>query len=86
MLTGKFGKEKNGLIILRESSNSTGLIDMGVTPSYLPGFVKYDERDEVEKIGNVWKTELKDIFKPVDLSSKLKKGEIKECSYLEKIH
>jgi len=77
MLTGKFGKEKNGLIILRESNNSTGLIDMGVTPSYLPGFVKYDEIDEVEKIGNVWKTELKDIFKPVDLSSKLKKGEIK---------
>lgn len=76
-LTGRTGQEKNGIIILREYNNSTGLIDMGVLPEYLPGFVKYDETEQVNTIGNAWNTDLAKIFKPVDLALKLKKGEIK---------
>ena len=77
LLTGRTGKEKNGMIILREFNNSTGLIDMGVTPSYLPGFVKYNDIEEIQKVGKEWNAELKNIFKPTELSLRLKKGEIK---------
>ena len=77
MLTGRIGKEKNGIIILREFNNSTGLIDMGVIPAYLPGYVKYDETEEIEKIGKAWNADLTNIFKPVDLAVRIKKGEIK---------
>jgi formate dehydrogenase major subunit len=77
MLTGRIGKEKNGIIILREFNNSTGLIDMGVIPAYLPGYVKYEETEEIEKIGKAWNADLTNIFKPVDLAVRIKKGEIK---------
>ena len=77
MLTGRIGKEKNGMIVLREFNNSTGLIDMGVNPDYLPGFIKYNAIKEIQKIGNIWNSPLTEIFKPVNLASRLKKGEIK---------
>ncbi len=77
MLTGRLEKDGNGIIIAREYSNSTGLMDMGVAPNYLPGYVKSFEKDEIQRIGKEWKTDLADIFKPVDLEKKLMNGEIK---------
>jgi formate dehydrogenase major subunit len=76
-LTGRRLQEGNGIILMREFSNATGLIDQGVTPDYLPGYVKSFETKEIERIGKVWGTDLTGVFKPVDLEEKLVKGDIK---------
>jgi formate dehydrogenase major subunit len=77
LLTGRIGRNDSGIILLREFNNSSGLMDMGVNPGFLPGYVKPDENDEISRISRQWNSELKDIFKPVNLVKKLEKGEIK---------
>jgi formate dehydrogenase major subunit len=78
LLTGRVRVNNgNGLILLREYANSQGLLDMGVTPSYLPGFVKHHERNEIDHISQLWKTDLEKIFKPFCLLEKMKAGMIK---------
>lgn len=77
LLTNRSENKGNGIIITREYANSTGLLDMGVTPKYLPGFVKHFETEEIKRIGNLWKTDLSEVFKPVDLEKKLLAGKIK---------
>jgi formate dehydrogenase major subunit len=77
LLTGRIGKSNNGIILLREFNNSSGLLDMGVNPGYLPGYVKFNEKDEVSRISGLWNSELRDIFKPANLANSLEKGEIK---------
>ena len=76
-LTGRIEKPDNGIILIREFNNSTGLIDMGAIPGYLPGFVKFNEKKEIDRIGKIWQTDLSNIFRPVDLNRKLRLGEIK---------
>jgi len=78
-LTGRLGKNDSGsgIIILSEYANSAGLMDMGVTPRYLPGYVKEFEKDEIKRIGNAWGVDLTPIFQPADLADRLLKGEIK---------
>jgi len=77
MLTGRIGKPGNGLIILRDFSNSQGLVDMGVDPKYLPGFIRTGETARIDGLGNRWNTDLKTLFKPVDLVSALENDRIK---------
>ena len=77
LLTGRAGKNNNGIIIMREHNNSTGLMEMGVTPDYLPGYVKASSKEGIERIGKLWGKNLEKIFRPVDLYSKLKSGAIK---------
>ncbi|MCP5107740.1 MAG: molybdopterin-dependent oxidoreductase, partial [bacterium] len=77
LLTGHLEKEGSGIILTREYANSAGVSEMGVTPGYLPGFVKPSETAEIERIGKLWNTGLANVFKPVNLEEKLLKGEIK---------
>jgi len=77
LMTGRINRENNGIILLRDSSNSTGLLDMGVNPNYLPGYVKDDESGEIERIGNKWGVNLDSIFKKVDLESNMNSGTIR---------
>lgn len=77
LLTDRINREKNGLILLRDFVNSTGLVEMGASSHYLPGCVKSFESDEIRRIGNLWGFELSDVFKPADLKEKLLKKEIK---------
>ncbi|MCX6175706.1 MAG: molybdopterin-dependent oxidoreductase [Ignavibacteriales bacterium] len=77
LMTGRINRENNGIILLRDNCNSTGLLDMGVNPNYLPGYVKHDELGEIERIGNKWGVNLNSIFKKVDLENKMNHGEIK---------
>ncbi|MCD6566191.1 MAG: molybdopterin-dependent oxidoreductase [Bacteroidales bacterium] len=77
LLTNRIYKKFNGLILLRDFSNSAGLLDMGVTPDYLPGYVKSFESEEIKRISKIWNVNLKKIFKPVNLKEKLLDGEIK---------
>jgi len=37
LITGNVGRDSAGIIALRASGNAQGLIDMGVSPDYLPG-------------------------------------------------
>jgi formate dehydrogenase major subunit len=77
LLTERMGKAKNGIIILREFSNSQGSYESGVTPALLPGIIDFSGKEEIKKIGNIWGINLEEIFRPVDLKMKFKKGEIK---------
>lgn len=76
-ITKRTHKENNGLIILREFSNSTGSQDMGINPQYLPGYVKFSETKEINRIGNIWNTDLSKVFKPTDIEMNLLQGKIK---------
>lgn len=67
----------SGIILLRDYANSTGLMDMGVTPNYLPGYVKSFEKEDIQRIGKKWQVDLTPVFKPLDLEAKLRRGEIK---------
>jgi formate dehydrogenase major subunit len=37
LLTGNVGRDGAGIVVLRSAGNAQGLLDMGVTPDYLPG-------------------------------------------------
>ncbi len=77
MLTGRIGKAGNGLVILRDFSNSQGLFDMGGDSRYLPGNVPGWDASRIKEVGSRWGTDLKAIFKPVDLKDAIEKGAIK---------
>ncbi|MGA2296816.1 MAG: molybdopterin-dependent oxidoreductase, partial [FCB group bacterium] len=76
-ITNRIHRENNGLLILREFSNSTGLQDMGVNPQHLPGYVKFNEKNEIKHIGDYWSENLEEVFKPVDIPKALLDGKIK---------
>lgn len=77
LMTGRVRKPNNGIILLRDYCNSTGLMDMSVTSNYLPGYVKESDTDQIEKIRNKWGRNLTPIFKASDIEKKMKHGEIK---------
>jgi formate dehydrogenase major subunit len=77
LLTNRIGKTGNGVIILRDYVNSAGLLDMGGIPDYLPGYVSAGNEEEIKRIGRLWGQDLKKIFRPVDLKSRLLAGDIK---------
>jgi formate dehydrogenase major subunit len=77
LLTKRVNKKNNGIIILRDYSNSMGLLDMGVTPEYLPGYVKFHEIQKIRSIGKEWGVNMEKIFKPVNLAERISKNKIK---------
>jgi formate dehydrogenase major subunit len=79
LLTGRLEQPGSGIILMREFANSTGLMDMGVTPDYLPGYVKPFEKEEIYRISKAWDMDLTDIFKPqeTDLPTRMLRGDIK---------
>ncbi|MEQ8187635.1 MAG: FAD-dependent oxidoreductase [Candidatus Eremiobacterota bacterium] len=76
MLSGRIGKERH-LITVRNYCNSAGLMNMGFMPYYLPGCVKYGEREKIDNLSKRWNLNLQEIFKPVDVQKKMKNNEIK---------
>ena len=50
---------------------------MGVSTRYLPGYVKMQENEAIGKINKLWNTNLDNIFKPVNLATKMMSEEIK---------
>jgi len=76
-VTGRVFSPGNGIIVLRDYSNSMGVYDMGLSPQYLPGQIKHSEKREIISFGKQWDMDLTGIFKPVDLSKKLAMGDIK---------
>lgn len=76
-ITERFGKTNNGIILLKDHSNSTGLLDMGVTPNHLPGYVKAAETTEVKRISEAWGTDLSHLLSGSNIETLLKEGKIK---------
>ena len=54
LATGNVGRESAGLILLRTPGNAQGLIDMGVTPDYLPGQVPISNRASRRRLSVAW--------------------------------
>ncbi len=77
MLSGRIGKPGNGIIILRDFANSQGLLDMGVDPAYLPGYVRPGDTARVGALEELWKAPIQDIFKPVNLKEAMERDQIK---------
>ena len=77
MAAGKIGKPGNGIVILRDYSNSQGLFDMGFDTKYYPGFINTKEKNKLAKLGTKWGVDLKTIIKPIDLMGELENDRIK---------
>lgn len=77
MLTGRVGKAGNGIIVLRDFANSQGLLDMGVDPGHLPGYVRHGDKKGINAIGKKWGVGLADVFRPVDLKEEMEREKIK---------
>ena len=77
MLSGRIGKPGNGIIILRDFANSQGLLDMGVDPAYLPGYVRPADTARIGALEELWGVALQDVFKPVNLRDAMEKDQIK---------
>jgi len=76
LLRGKTGQPGNGLILVRDYANSQGLLDMGADSRYLPGLIRSGSKG-IGRLQAMWGVPLQQIFKPVDLQSRLKKGDVK---------
>lgn len=81
LLSGRMRKDNTngGVIVMRQHVNSAGLLEMGVHPGFLPGYVKPFETGAIETVANAWNTGLTDIFTPEQepLTQKLLQGKIK---------
>ena len=54
LITGNVGRDGAGVIILRTAGNAQGLIDMGVTPDYLPGQKPITHVANRQRFAAVW--------------------------------
>jgi len=54
LITGNVGRDGAGIIILRTEGNTQGLIDMGVTPAYLPGQQPITNEAARQRFEAVW--------------------------------
>ncbi|HME44318.1 MAG TPA: NAD(P)-binding protein [Syntrophorhabdales bacterium] len=77
MLTGRIGKPGNGIILLRDYSNSQGLLDMGVDSRYLPGHISPENAKEIKNLSSLWGVDLSTVFTPVNLKEQLEGDKIK---------
>jgi len=77
LLGGRLGKPGNGILLLRDFSNSQGLLDMGADPRYLPGHVRIGDGARIDALGKIWGIDLAPIFKPTNLGAAMEKEQIK---------
>jgi formate dehydrogenase major subunit len=54
MITGKLGKTASGLVFLKESANSHGIHDMGISRLFGPGSIHMDDPAFREKLISFW--------------------------------
>ncbi|MFA7421935.1 MAG: FAD-dependent oxidoreductase [Melioribacteraceae bacterium] len=77
LLSSRHGKKGNGIVLLRKFNNSTGMMEMGASQNYLPGFVTKENKEQIEQIAEIWNTDLKNLSFNNDLKEKLEQGKIK---------
>ena len=54
LVAGKVGREGSGLVALRGAGNAQGLVDMGMTPHYLPGHQPVADSKVRKKFATAW--------------------------------
>jgi len=54
MITGKLGKNANGLISLKEKNNAQGIFDMGITPVIGTGGISVDDLSLITRLMEKW--------------------------------
>ncbi len=57
-LLGKVGKPRRGVVYLRNRCNSQGMLDMGVSAEYLPGYQDVTDPEHRGKFSVKWNTEI----------------------------
>ncbi len=77
LLSSRHGKKGNGIVLLRKFNNSTGMMEMGASPNYLPGYVNSENNIQIEQIAKAWNCNLDNILKNDDLKERLEQGKIK---------
>lgn len=79
LITGNVGRESTGVNILGEKNNSQGVIDMGLTPEYLPGYQKVTDRAARRKFELAWEIRLSPDpgLNALEILKKAEEGEIK---------
>jgi len=66
------------LLALREKANMQGILDMGVAPDWLPGYVPVTEETAVEELEKEWCVVLRDLERPLpDVAEALRRRQIK---------
>ncbi|MBN1627104.1 MAG: molybdopterin-dependent oxidoreductase, partial [Deltaproteobacteria bacterium] len=77
LATGNVGCEGAGIIMLRTPGNAQGMLDMGVSPGYLPGQEPISSSAR-KKFGDKWGAKLptKKGLNPIQILSGIEKGEI----------
>jgi predicted molibdopterin-dependent oxidoreductase YjgC len=73
---GKVGQPGNGMILIRDYANAQGLLDMGVDPRYLPGYITGSQKG-IERFEKLWNVNIEKMFTPVDIKKKLHSKKIK---------
>jgi formate dehydrogenase alpha subunit len=58
LVTGRIGKQFNGLHLFGEKANSQGAIDMGLAPDLLPGFKSILDEEARKKFEAAWEASL----------------------------
>ena len=84
MLGGRTGKPGNGILLLRDFANAQGLLDMGVDPKYLPGYVQAGDATRIAELEKLWGVALQGIFRPVKSQRCLGKGSDQRSSRLRR--
>ena len=79
LITGNVGKESTGVNILLEKNNSQGVIDMGLTPEYLPGYQKVTDQSARKKFELAWEVRLPSEpgFTALEILDKAEEGEVR---------
>ncbi len=79
-ITGKLGKPGCGINTVTEEVNEQGAVDMGVSPEFLPGQVRFNDPEARNKFTRGWDTELPPVNSGASLMKILQQcqtGEIK---------
>ena len=79
LITGNIGRESTGINILGEKNNSQGVIDMGLTPEYLPGYQSVTDPAARRRFEIAWEVRLSPDpgLNALEILKKAEGGEIK---------
>jgi formate dehydrogenase alpha subunit len=83
MLTGNTGRKGGGIIALQRECNSRGAVDMGMLPTFLPGFHNVADGRARAEFEDIWRANLPDRpgLTAIEAVEQAKLGKIK-CLYV----
>jgi len=58
LMTGKLGQGEGGIIPVTGISNLLGSYDMGISPTFLPGYLEASDENNCRKLETIWQTKI----------------------------